>query len=178
MRLPVAVVVSLAFSQLSSGAARVGDWDGWLIERDPFPVNIDEEPSPLQPEKSYDPFEEQSQPAIDVFSSSHEIVPSPSEPRSRVWSPTPATETVGENNGTQPGRELHTATLWSQTALSVPPEVDLSTASGHYNTFHAAHKRQAAREGIDGRISVRRRLFCSVVDEELALHRQVRAADR
>ncbi|KAL1445090.1 hypothetical protein MTO96_045209 [Rhipicephalus appendiculatus] len=81
----------------------------WSIEQaaDPFLVNIDEEePSPLQPEESYDPFEEQSQQAIGRFSS-HEIVPSPLEPLSRVGSPTPAAETVGENSGIQPGRQLH-----------------------------------------------------------------------
>ncbi|KAL1485566.1 hypothetical protein MTO96_047292 [Rhipicephalus appendiculatus] len=108
----------------------------------PFPVNIDEkEPSPLQPEDSYDPFEEQSQQAIDLFSS-HDIVPSPSEPPSRVR--TLAVETIGENSGVQPGRELPTATVWSQTTLSVPPEVDLSTVLGDYCTFNAAQKQASS----------------------------------
>ncbi|KAH7969153.1 hypothetical protein HPB52_015155 [Rhipicephalus sanguineus] len=147
----------------------------WSIEQMAalFPVNIDEEElSSLQPEEGYDPFEEQSQQAIDLFFSSREIVPSPPEPQSTVRSPTPAADVVGENSGTQPERELHTATVWSQTTLSVPPEVHLSTVLGDYYTFHAVQNRRAAHEGIPGRRSVRRRLFCNVVGEELTNARQ------
>ncbi|KAL1419480.1 hypothetical protein MTO96_025389 [Rhipicephalus appendiculatus] len=93
---------------------------------DLFPVNFEEEgPSSLQPEDNY---EEQSQQDIDLFFTSQEIVPSPSKPPSRVRSPTPAI--VGQNSGTQPARQLHTATVWSQTTLSVPAEVDLCTVLG------------------------------------------------
>ncbi|KAL3245965.1 hypothetical protein MRX96_058053 [Rhipicephalus microplus] len=86
----------------------------WSIEQmaELFPVNIDEEElSSVQPEESYHPFEEQLQQAIDLFFSSQQIVPSPSEPLLRVWSATQAV--VGENSGMQTGRELHTATVWS-----------------------------------------------------------------
>ncbi|KAH7968396.1 hypothetical protein HPB52_008255 [Rhipicephalus sanguineus] len=142
----------------------------WSIEQMAvlFPVNIDEEElSSLQPEDRYDPFEERLQQTIDQFFSSQEIVPSPLEPPSRVRSPTPAF--VGENSGIQPGRELHAATVWSQTTLSVAPEVDLCTVLGDYYTFHATQNRQADHEAITGRRSVRRRLFCGVIEEEPGL---------
>ncbi|KAH7968403.1 hypothetical protein HPB52_008262 [Rhipicephalus sanguineus] len=130
-----------------------------------FPVNIDEEElSSLQPEDRCDPFEERLQQTIDQFFSSQEIVPSPLEPPWRVRSPTPAF--VGENSGIQPGRELHAATVWSQTTFSISHEVDLCTILEDHYTFHAAQNEQAAREGITGCRFVTCRLFCSVIEEE------------
>ncbi|KAL1426254.1 hypothetical protein MTO96_018311 [Rhipicephalus appendiculatus] len=134
---------------------------------DLFPTDIDEEElSSLQPEENYDPFEEQSRLAIDQFFSSQEIVPSPDQPPSRVRSPVRGAEGVGANSGVHPGRELHTVTVCCQTALAALSEVDLDTAPGAYCTFHVARNGQPVREGITRRRSVRRRLFCSVTEEE------------
>nr|XP_037290854.1 protein aurora borealis-like [Rhipicephalus microplus] len=135
----------------------------WSIEQmaELFPVNIDEEElSSVQPEESYDPFEEQLQQAIDLFFSSQQIVPSPSEPLLRVWSATQAV--VGENSGMQTGRELHTATVWSRRTPSELPEVDLCAV-----LRDTAENRQTDREEITSRRSVKRRLFSNAFEEEI-----------
>ncbi|KAH7952645.1 hypothetical protein HPB51_028192 [Rhipicephalus microplus] len=110
-----------------------------------FPVNIDEEElNSVQPEESYDPFEEQLQQAIDLFFSSPQIVPSPSEPLLRGWSATRAV--VGENTGMKTGRELHRATVWSRATPSELPEVDLCTVSRN-----TVENRQTDHEEITSR---------------------------
>ncbi|KAH7958160.1 hypothetical protein HPB51_027854 [Rhipicephalus microplus] len=135
----------------------------WSIEQmaELFPLNIDEqELSSVQPEESYDPFEEQLQQAIDIFFSSQQIVPSPSEPILRVSSATRAV--VGENCGIQMGRELHTARMWSRATPSELPEVDLCTV-----LRDTVENRQIGREEITSRRSVKRRLFSNAPEEEV-----------
>ncbi|XP_077551790.1 protein aurora borealis-like [Haemaphysalis longicornis] len=133
----------------------------WSIEQmaDLWPANIDEhEPSLAQPARSDALYEEQSQQAIEVFFSRHEIVPSPWEPHARLSIRPP-----GMSNTPQSPREPETSTAWSQTTLSIPPDADLSALLGDYYTFHGPQDKQQARPNA-ANTSLRRKLFCTAVE--------------
>ncbi|KAH7971132.1 hypothetical protein HPB49_019270 [Dermacentor silvarum] len=109
-------------------------------------------------------YEEQSQQAIELFFSRHEIVPSPWEPQSRMKSAFVASKAILDGNNTLSEREPQTSTVWSQTTLSIPPDVDLSSLLGDYFTFHAAQDKQTASQANNSRDSLRRKLFCNAVE--------------
>lgn len=133
-----------------------------------WPVNIEEEePSIPPPARSDALYEEQSQQAIELFFSRHEIVPSPWEPQSRMKSAFVASKewsSILDGNNTLSEREPQTSTAWSQTTLSIPPDVDLSSLLGDYFTFHAAQDKQTASQANNSRDSLRRKLFCNAVE--------------
>lgn len=135
----------------------------WSIEQMAglWPANIDEhDPSLPQHARSDALYEEQSQQAIEVFFSRHEIVPSPWEPHARL-----SIRPTGVSKGAQSPRESTTASVWSQTTLSIPPDADLSASLGDYYTFHVAQDKQTRPSGANtSRDSLRRKLFCNAVE--------------
>lgn len=140
----------------------------WSIEQmaNLWPVNIEEEQelSLLQPARSDALYEEQSQQAIELFFSRHEIVPSPWEAPSKTKSAFVASKGLVNGNHTLSERQCHTSTAWSQTTLSIPPDADLSSLLGDYFTFHAAQDQQATSHVNHSRDSLRRKLFCNAVE--------------
>ncbi|XP_075529302.1 protein aurora borealis-like [Dermacentor variabilis] len=139
----------------------------WSIEQMAglWPVNIEEEePSFPQTARSDALYEEQSQQAIELFFSRHEIVPSPWEAPSRMRSAFVASKGLLDGNNTLSGREPQSSSAWSQTTLSIPPDADLSSLLGEYFTFHAAQDKQTASQANNSRDSLRRKLFCNAVE--------------
>lgn len=132
----------------------------WSIEQMAglWPANIDEhDPSLPQHARSDALYEEQSQQAIEVFFSRHEIVPSPWEPHARL-----SIRPSVMSNATHSPRESNTSTVWSQTTLSIPPDADLSAPLGDYFTFHAPQDKQGRPSAAN--TSLRRKLFCNAVE--------------
>lgn len=141
----------------------------WSIEQMAglWPVNIEEEqePSLPQPARSDALYEEQSQQAIELFFSRHEIVPSPWEAPSKTKSVFAASKGLahGDPSLMEQQRPLMSS-AWSQTTLTIPPDVDLNAVLGDYMKFHSAQDKQAAHQVNHSRDSLRRKLFCNTVE--------------
>ncbi|XP_077500714.1 protein aurora borealis-like isoform X1 [Amblyomma americanum] len=141
----------------------------WSIEQlaGLFPANIDErEPSIPQPTRSDALYEEQSQQAIEMFFSRHEIVPSPWEPTGKVKGHLLNSNGLHDGNHTLYEEEPEKVSVWSQTTLSIPPDADLGSLLGEYFTFDAAQDKQVAvpSRGNTSRDSLRRKLFCNAME--------------
>ncbi|KAL1430197.1 hypothetical protein MTO96_015313 [Rhipicephalus appendiculatus] len=141
----------------------------WSIEQMAglWPVNIEEEqePSLLQPARSDALYEEQSQQAIELFFSRHEIVPSPWEAPSKTKSVFAASKGLARGNHSLMDEQRPLmSSAWSQTTLTIPPDVDLNAVLGDYLKFHAAQDKQTTSQVNHSRDSLRRKLFCNTVE--------------
>uniref|UniRef100_A0A131YZA7 Protein aurora borealis n=1 Tax=Rhipicephalus appendiculatus TaxID=34631 RepID=A0A131YZA7_RHIAP len=56
------------------------------------------------------------------------------------------------------------SSAWSQTTLTIPPDVDLNAVLGDYLKFHAAQDKQTTSQVNHSRDSLRRKLFCNTVE--------------
>ncbi|KAL3225619.1 hypothetical protein MRX96_025726, partial [Rhipicephalus microplus] len=126
----------------------------WSIEQMAglWPANIEEEqePSLLQPARSDALYEEQSQQAIELFFSRHEIVPSPWEAPSKTKSVSAASKGLGCGD----------PSLMKQCPL-------MSSVLGDYFKFHAAQDKQTTSQVNHSRDSLRRKLFCNTVEAKM-----------
>lgn len=143
----------------------------WSIEQMAglWPANIEEEqePSLLQPARSDALYEEQSQQAIELFFSRHEIVPSPWEAPSKTKSVSAASKGLGCGDPSLMKQCPLMSSAWSQTTLTIPPDVDLSAVLGDYFKFHAAQDKQTTSQVNHSRDSLRRKLFCNTVEAKM-----------